>query len=119
MPDKEATIAEIRRRLDLIGDPCSVASGVGMGLDEMGLVEDVELGDDGDVVIRLRLTSPTCMMIGYFKVEAQRRVGDVAGVRAVEVLADRGLDWHPDMMSEAAKRRRRDALHARGIPTPH
>ncbi len=112
----DAVIDEIRRALDTIGDPCSVANGTPMGLQEMGLVEDIRLDDDGNVAIRLRLTSPTCMMIGYFDVEAKRRVQQIAGVRSVEVTADRGLDWTPDLMSDAAKQRRRAALRARGIP---
>lgn len=115
-PDS-ALVAEIRRQLDTIGDPCSVAQGSSMGLDEMGLVEDVEVDADGNVTVRLRLTSPTCTMVGYFGVEAKRLVGALPGVRNVEVRADLGLDWTPDMMSEAAKARRRAVLAARGIPT--
>jgi metal-sulfur cluster biosynthetic enzyme len=113
---QDSLTAEIRRRLNSIGDPCSVANGVPMGLDEMGIVEDVQADADGNVVIRLRLTSPTCMMIGYFKVQAEERVGQLPGVRTVSVLADQGLDWRPEMMSETAQQRRRDALRARGIP---
>ena len=115
--DSDARVATIRRTLNSIGDPCSVAAGVGMGLDDMGLVEDVQIDADGNVAIKLRLTSPACMMTGYFQVQAQVRVAQIAGVRSVAVRADLGLDWHPDMMSEAAKRRRRAALEARGIPT--
>jgi hypothetical protein len=35
-------VAEIRRVLDGIGDPCSVGNGIPMGIEEMGLVESVE-----------------------------------------------------------------------------
>jgi len=114
---RDTLAAAIRRELDTIGDPCSVANGTPMGLDEMGLVEDVELDPDGNVAVRLRLTSPTCMMVGYFGVEAKKRIKKLPGVRAVEVTADLGVDWTPDMMSAAAKERRIAALRARGIPT--
>jgi metal-sulfur cluster biosynthetic enzyme len=107
---------EIRRALDTIGDPCSVGNGVPMGIEEMGLVESVQLDRDGHAVIRLRLTSPTCHMVSYFKVEAEERARQVPGVRSVEVHSDLGLDWSPQMMSDAAKERRRAALRARGIP---
>ena len=117
-PDKDEVVAEIRRRLDTIGDPCSVANGVPMGIDEMGLVEAVELDDAGNVVVRLRLTSPTCFMVGYFNVEAKKRVLEVPDVKSVEVTADIGLDWMPSMMSAGATKRRRAALAARGIPSP-
>ena len=113
-----ASVEEIRRALDTIGDPCSVATGTPMGLDEMGLVEDVRLDADGNVAIALRLTSPCCMNVGYFGVEARSRVGRLEGVRSVEVTTDVGLAWTPDLIGEAAKARRRAALAARGIPAP-
>ena len=110
--------ADIRRALDSIGDPCSVGSGVPMGIEEMGLVEAVEVDLDGNVVIRLRLTSPTCHMVSYFKVEAEERARQVLGVRSVRAVSDTGLDWSPEMMSAAAKQRRRESLRARGITLP-
>jgi metal-sulfur cluster biosynthetic enzyme len=109
-------VAEVRRRLDTIGDPCSVAQGVPMGIGEMGLIERVDLGPDGEVEIGLRLTSPACMMVGYFRVEAERLVSEMPGVKSVAVSADTGLDWLPEMMSTDGRRRRREALLARGAP---
>ena len=114
--DHDVTVSEIRRLLDTIGDPCSVAQGVPMGLEEMGIVERVTVDSAGHAEIRLRLTSPSCMMVGYFTVEAERLVLDIPGVQSVCVSTDIGLDWRPDMMSAAATRRRRDALLARGLP---
>lgn len=109
-------ISEIERLLDTIGDPCSVAQGVPMGLAEMGIVERVTVDREGHAEIRLRLTSPSCMMVGYFTVEAERLLLGIPGIRSVAVSTDIGLDWRPDMMSAAAKRRRRQALLARGVP---
>lgn len=110
-----ATVAQIRRTLNTIGDPCSVGCGVPMGIEEMGLVEAVDVDDDGHVVIHLRLTSPTCHMVSYFKVESEERVLKVPGVRSVRAISDLGLDWMPEMMSPAATARRRAALQAKGI----
>jgi metal-sulfur cluster biosynthetic enzyme len=86
-----------------------------MGIEEMGLVESVDVDADGHVVIKLRLTSPTCHMVSYFKVEAEDRASGVPGVRSVRAVSDIGLDWSPQMMSPAAKERRRAALRAKGI----
>lgn len=108
-------VAAIRRALNTIGDPCSVGCGVPMGIEEMGLVEAVDADDDGNVVIRLRLTSPTCHMVSYFKVESEERALTVPGVRSVRAISDLGLDWTPEMMSPAATARRRAALQAKGI----
>lgn len=107
---------EIRERLNEIQDPCSVATGSAVGLADMGLVEDVSVTPDGDVRISLRLTSPTCNMLGYMAEEANAKVRQLGGVRSVEVVADEGLDWSPSLMSPAAQERRRarvEMLHAR------
>lgn len=112
---KNETVEAIRQRINTIGDPCSVAHGTPMGLDDMGLIERIDVDEDGNVAVALRLTSPCCMNLGYFGVETRRRVLEIAGVRSVEVTADRGLDWDPSMMSDDAKRRRRESLLRRGI----
>jgi metal-sulfur cluster biosynthetic enzyme len=106
----------VRERLNTIGDPCSVAHGISLGIDDMGLVESVDIDDAGRVDIRIRLTSPCCGMIGYFMDEATTRIGALEGVKQVDVRVDQGLDWSPDMMSDSAKERRNAQLRSRGIP---
>lgn len=101
---------EIRRRLDDIKDPCSVAQSIPTGLDEMGLVKSVEVDRDGRVDIELRLTSPFCEMLPFMQQEAARRVGLVEGVTAVHVCHDAGLDWDHDLMAPAARERRERRL---------
>lgn len=113
---KEEVIAEIRQLLDMIGDPCAVAQGIPMGIEEMGLVREVTIDDEGHVEIDLRLSSPSCMMVGYFRVEAERLVLALPEVASVSVKADLGIDWKPEMMRPQARRRRREALRARGMP---
>jgi metal-sulfur cluster biosynthetic enzyme len=81
----------------------------------MGLERDVQIAGWGDVVIAIRLTSPTCMMVGYFDVEVKRRVEDLPWVRSVQVVVDQGLDWAPSMMSDEAKEKRRESLLVRGF----
>ena len=112
---KRDTVEAIRRQLNSIGDPCSVAHGTPMGIEEMGLIERIDIDDDGHVAVALRLTSPCCLNVGYFDVETRTRILQVPGVRSVDVTTDRGLDWDPSMMSDDAKRRRRQSLLRRGI----
>lgn len=107
MPElRELILAE----LDLIKDPCSLASGVPLGLAEMGLVREVAIGADGSVKVELRLTSPFCHMIGFFKTEAIARIGRLPGVASVDLNADNGLDWSPRDISPAAAERRQRHL---------
>ncbi len=107
MPEFEQ---RIRKELDEIKDPCSVAAGQPMGLSEMGLIRDVEISADGDVAIAMRLTSPFCHMIGFFKSETIERISALPGVRSVTMTADQGLDWSPSDISPAAAERRGEAL---------
>lgn len=123
MPDvKEALRRRIISELDGIEDPCSLASGAPLGLDEMGLVDDIEISDAGDVRVRLRLTSPFCHMIGFFHVEAKRRLLALPGVETVTVEADNGLDWSPARIKGAGLARREahlarmDARPVNGMP---
>ena len=108
---------EIRSRIDTIVDPCSAANGTAMGLAEMGLVDRVEVDDGGHATIYLRLTSPSCMMVGYLAVEITERARRVPGITDARVVTDVGLDWRPSMISPAAQQRRRRALEARGLTT--
>ena len=107
MPDpSDALRAQITAELDEIKDPCSIASGTPMGLAEMGLVDAIECDEEGAVLVKLRLTSPFCHMIGYFKKEAIRRIEGLPGVAAVDLQADNGLAWSPSRISPAAAARR-------------
>jgi metal-sulfur cluster biosynthetic enzyme len=106
----------ITSELNEIKDPCSLAAGTPFGLEEMGLVDSVDISDGGEVLVKLRLTSPFCHMIGYFKVEAQRRLLALPGVSEVALEADNGLDWSPARISSAAQARR--ATHISGMQPP-
>jgi metal-sulfur cluster biosynthetic enzyme len=111
MPDAGHELrSAILERLDEIKDPCSAASGVPIGLAEMGLVDEVNISESGDVEVKLRLTSPFCHMIGFMTKEAIAKIEALPSVRSVSVAADNGLDWAPSMISPAAQRRRQRRL---------
>lgn len=97
----------VREQLDEIIDPCSEARGTEISIVEMGLLKRIEVEDD-TVHIELRITSPSCMMVGYFIEQAQERVGGLAGVEEVTLSTDAGMRWTDDMMAESAKERRRE-----------
>ena len=111
--------SQIRRHLDDIHDPCSVAGGTPMGLDEMGLVAGIDVSAEGDVRIDLCFTSPFCHMIVFMQEEATRRVGALDGVRSVRVVGDQGLDWSPSMIAPPAQERRRLRLEAIALRGTH
>jgi metal-sulfur cluster biosynthetic enzyme len=103
---------EVMRVLDEIKDPCSVGFGDPMGLVEMGLVRSVDVSPAGEVTVCLRLTSPFCEMISFFKNTAVDRIRSLPSVEAVDVEADSGFDWSPEYMSPARQEQRRQRLAA-------
>jgi metal-sulfur cluster biosynthetic enzyme len=107
--------ADIRRRLNSIGDPCSVASGTPMGIEELGLIKSVDIDDLGVVTIAMRLTAPLCHNVGYFNVEIEERLLELDHVTAVVVTMDHGLEWTPADISPDAQRRRTENLRRLGL----
>lgn len=101
----------VREELDEIVDPCSEARGTDISIVEMGLLKRIEV-DGGAVHVELRITSPSCMMVGYFIEQAQERVGALEGVEEVTLSTDAGMRWTDDMMAESAKERRREHQRA-------
>lgn len=102
-----ASALDVREQLDRIVDPCSEARGTDISIVEMGLLKRIEV-DDGTADIELRITSPSCMMVGYFIEQAEERVGSLPGIDQVRLETDAGFTWRDDMMSPDAKRRREE-----------
>ena len=70
-----------------------------------------------EVTVGLRLTSPTCLMVGYFCSEIASTLRDLAGDRQVRVTYDLGLDWSPNMIAPEAAERRQAQLRDRSTAT--
>jgi len=95
----------VRENLRGIVDPCSDSRGIGNDIVELGLVESIDV-DGGDVTVHMRMTTPTCTMIGYFVDEMKAQLEPLDGVDSVTVEADSGLNWSPELMEEQARERR-------------
>ncbi|GEL69353.1 MULTISPECIES: metal-sulfur cluster assembly factor [Myxococcus] len=94
----------LRERIQDIPDPCSCATGVPLGIGEMGLIESVKR-TEGQVTVRLHITSPMCMMAAYFMREIEQRLLTVEGVTAVNVEFDHDLKWTPQDIEPEARQR--------------
>ena len=70
---------------------------------ELGLIYGVDIDDDGNVIIRMTLTSPACPVAGSLPPEVENKVRKIPGVKSCIV----DLVWQPlwgiHMMSEEAK----------------
>ena len=111
MAASDPSALAVREQLDEIVDPCSEARGTDISIVEMGLLKAIEV-DGGSVHVDLRITSPSCMMVGYFIEQAEKRVGALDGVEEVTLATDAGMDGREEMMAESAKERRREHQQA-------
>ena len=99
-------VAEVRRNLGRIVDPCSIATGTPISLEEMGMVKDVVV-QNRDVTVTLILTSPICWQVGNIIEAVESAVGSIDGVGSVRCTVDHDEDWLPDRMDPAVRRRLR------------
>lgn len=111
MAATDSVALQARNRLDEIVDPCSEARGTDISIVEMGLLKSIEVSD-GHVHIDLRITSPSCMMVGYFIEQAEQRVGSLDGVEEVTLSTDAGMQWREEMMAEEALEQRHEHQQA-------
>jgi metal-sulfur cluster biosynthetic enzyme len=89
----------VRAILASVPDPCSVAAGAPVSLLDMGLVRGWEVSPEGNVDIRLDVTSPVCLMAGHFVAEVQARLEEVPGLGTITVRIDPSGCWSPEEIS--------------------
>jgi metal-sulfur cluster biosynthetic enzyme len=90
MPTPDA----IRKAIRAVKDP-----ELNLNIIDIGLVYDVEVDDEtGDVRVRMTLTSPGCPAGGEIIEDVKRVVGDMEGVRSVDVELVWDPYWTPEKM---------------------
>lgn len=70
---------------------------------ELGLIYDIEITPQADVVIEMTLTSPACPVAGSLPGDVEKAVAAAEGVRAADVRLVWDPPWTPDRMTEGAK----------------
>jgi FeS assembly SUF system protein len=70
---------------------------------ELGLIYDIEVDADANVLIRMTLTAPGCPSAQSIPVEVQSRVRQVETVQDVKVDVVWDPPWTRDRMSDTAK----------------
>jgi FeS assembly SUF system protein len=70
---------------------------------ELGLIYEVQIDNEGNVIVKMTLTSPACPVAGSLPGEVQEKVYSIPEVRNVKVELVWNPPWDKDMMSDAAK----------------
>jgi FeS assembly SUF system protein len=70
---------------------------------DLGLIYELQLGDDGEVDIEMTLTAPGCPVAGSLPGQVEKVVQGVQGVTAARVELVWEPAWTRDRISEAAQ----------------
>lgn len=96
MGNRDALIAEISRRLEQVPEPCAIAMGLSKNIVDMGLIEDIELGERGDVTITMCLTDAGCVHFNSMQQYIADVLDTLEGVRTIRVRQTLDSLWTPD-----------------------
>jgi metal-sulfur cluster biosynthetic enzyme len=88
----------VREALKHVVDP-----ELGVNIVDLGLVYDVEIGEDGVISIEYTLTTMGCPIGPLIEQQMQSFLENVPGVTSVEAEMVLRPPWTPEMMSEEAK----------------
>lgn len=89
---------QILERLSSVIDP-----ELGVSVVDLGLIYGVEVGDEGDVKIKMTMTTPHCPLVSIIQNQVQKQVSSVEGVKSVLVELVWEPVWTPEKMSPEAK----------------
>ena len=70
---------------------------------ELGLIYGITVEDNGEVEIKMTLTSPHCPAIQSLPAEIESKIRSIQGVTDVIIKLVWDPTWHSGRMSEAAK----------------
>lgn len=71
---------------------------------DLGLIYDVRIDASDRVYIKMTLTAPGCPVADVIKEEIRQKLIQIAGAQDAEIEIVWNPPWHPDMMSEEAKK---------------
>lgn len=70
---------------------------------DLGLIYEVNVGEEGKVELIMTLTTPNCPVAGSLPMEVQTKVMEVEGVEDVDLKVVFDPPWTKDRMSEEAQ----------------
>ena len=70
---------------------------------DLGLIYDVDIDDESNVVVTMTLTAPNCPVADSIVAEVSDKVNFIQGVKSANVNLVFDPPWDKDMMSEEAR----------------
>ena len=70
---------------------------------ELGLIYEIAIDEDANVIIKMTLTSPACPVAGSLPPDVEAKVATMNEVTSAKVELVWSPPWDKDMMSEVAK----------------
>ncbi|MDL2266223.1 iron-sulfur cluster assembly protein [Parabacteroides sp. OttesenSCG-928-G21] len=70
---------------------------------DLGLIYNIEVDDEKNVVIDMTLTAPNCPAADFIMEDVRMKVESVEGVKSVLINLVFEPEWNKDMLSEEAK----------------
>jgi metal-sulfur cluster biosynthetic enzyme len=109
----------IREALHQVCDPCSIAANAPVSIIDMGLVRDWSIDPDGNLVVRMALTSPSCTMGPHMIRGAEQLLSGIPGLKSARVEVDAAMFWTPAELTEKGRAvlesRRATSLASAGV----
>jgi len=93
-----ALAEKVSKALDQVLDPHFK-----VGLNDMGMVTDIDLDDDGQVELGMRCPCIGCPAWKMMQHNVKSKVGAINGIESVKIRVDWEKPWTRDDMSEAAR----------------
>jgi FeS assembly SUF system protein len=69
---------------------------------DLGLIYEIDVKEDGSVLLRMTLTAPNCPIADQILNEVKQRVEAIPGVKELDLVLTFDPPWDKSMMSEEA-----------------
>lgn len=70
---------------------------------ELGLIYEINLNDDLDLLVRMTLTSPNCPAVETLPAEIESKLKEITELKSVKLELTFEPPWDKNMMSEVAQ----------------
>lgn len=70
---------------------------------DLGLIYDIKITAENEVVVLMTLTAPTCPVAGSLVGEVELKIKEIPEVKNAKVLLTFDPPWDPSLLSEEAK----------------